>query len=63
MQDVDGEIYRWSRRDSKKRTKKNFTSDNRRSVRWMYRKAGEKARDIQLDIEREAKEKESWLHD
>ena len=63
MEDIEKLDSKWSRRDSKNRAKKNFTIDNRRSIRWIYRKAGEKARDIQLDRERETKEQESWLHD
>tara|TARA_R110000824_G_scaffold326452_1_gene513372 strand:+ start:129 stop:314 length:186 start_codon:yes stop_codon:yes gene_type:complete len=59
MQDIDGEDSRWIRRDSKKQAKKNFTSDNRRSVKWLYKKAGEKARDIKR--EKDQKEKEEWL--
>ena len=62
MEDVEKLNSKWSRRDSKKKTKKTFTSDNRRSVRWMYRRAGEKARDIERETERDIKEKESWLH-
>ena len=47
---------RWERRDSKKNTKKKFTSDNRKRVRWIYNKAEEKAKDIQKA--RKEKEKE-----
>ena len=53
------EDSRWDRRDSRKKTKKNFTSDNRKSVRWLQQKASDKAREIQKA--REQKEKEEWL--
>ena len=53
------EDSRWERRDSKKRTKKYFTSDNRKSVRWLQQKAGDKAKEIQKA--RHQKEKEEWL--
>jgi len=49
---------KWSRRDSKKITKKRFTPDNRRSVRWLLKKSGEEAKRIQKA--REQKEKETW---
>jgi hypothetical protein len=35
---------KWDRRDSKRRTKKGFVSDNRRSVRWMFKVMLEKAK-------------------
>tara|TARA_R110002020_G_scaffold441648_1_gene652598 strand:+ start:779 stop:958 length:180 start_codon:yes stop_codon:yes gene_type:complete len=57
MKDMD---YRWGRRDSKKKSKKNFASDNRNSVRWLYENALQKARDIQKAVERKQKEKDSW---
>ena len=34
---------RWSRRDLKRKSKKQFVSDNRGSVRWLYQNAGRKA--------------------
>ena len=49
---------RWERRETKKKTRKNFSSDNRRSVRWLLKKSGEKARDIQKAREQKEKEKE-----
>ena len=55
------EDSRWDRRDSKKRAKKNFTSDNRRSVRWLQQKAGNKAKDIRKAREQKEKDKEEWL--
>ena len=59
MQDIEGDDSRWTRRDSKKKAKKNFTIDNRKSVRWLQQKASDKAREIQKA--REQKEKEEWL--
>lgn len=56
MQDIDEQDSRWVRRDAKKKSKKDFHSDNRRSVRLLYRKAGEKARDIQRDKDKKEKE-------
>jgi|6_EtaG_2_1085325.scaffolds.fasta_scaffold92752_1 flagellar biosynthesis chaperone FliJ len=59
MQDIERDDSRWTRRDSKKKAKKNFTSDNRRSVKWLQKRAGEKARDAKRA--REQKEKDEWL--
>ena len=59
MQDIEGDTSRWTRRDSKKKAKKNFTSDNRRSVKRLQKRAGEKARDIQR--QKEQKDKDEWL--
>ena len=50
---------RWERRDSKQKAKKIFTSDNRKSIRWLQQKAIEKAKEIQKS--KEQKEKEEWL--
>ena len=49
---------RWDRREAKKASKKRFASDNRRSVRWLEKKAGEKAREITKANAK--KEKETW---
>ena len=37
---------KWHRRDSKRRTKKRFVSDNRISVRWLFKKMVEKSREL-----------------
>jgi len=55
------ENSRWDRRDSKKRAKKNFTSDNRRSVRWLQQQAEEKTKEIRKAREQKEKAKEEWL--
>ena len=59
MEDTTEHTHRWERRDSKKKSKKSFSSDNRKSVRWLYDKAGKKSRDIQKA--KNKKEKEEWL--
>lgn len=51
----------WGRRDSKKKTKKNFTSDNRKSVRWLFDNTIKKAKIIKEARERKRKEQDSWL--
>tara|TARA_R110000824_G_scaffold347285_2_gene534079 strand:+ start:594 stop:785 length:192 start_codon:yes stop_codon:yes gene_type:complete len=46
----------WDKRESKKMAKKRFTTDNRKSVRWLEKKAGEKAREIQKTHAKKKKE-------
>ena len=36
----------WEKRDAKRKTKKRFTNDNRRSVRWLYWNSGRKAMNV-----------------
>ena len=43
MEDNKDIVTHWDRRDAKQRAKKRFSSDNRRSVRWLYLNAGQKA--------------------
>ena len=58
MDYIDDDDTKWARRESKKASKKQFTSDNRKSVRWLQKKAGEKAREIEKTNAK--KEKETW---
>ena len=44
---------KWDRRDSKRRTKKRFVSDNRRSVRWMFNRMIEKAKELRSRDDRQ----------
>ncbi len=43
MEDYENKSTRWERRDAKQRAKKYFSSDNRRSVRWIYWNSGQRA--------------------
>ena len=43
MYDEDEQMNNRDKRDSKRRSKKRFASDNRRSVRWLYWNSGRKA--------------------
>ena len=60
MKDTIEEDSRWGRRESKKKARKTFTSDNRKSVRWLQKKVEDKAREIRKA--REKKEKNSWQY-
>ena len=42
MKNDDKMTTHWKRRDAKQQAKKRFSSDNRRSVRWLYLNAGQK---------------------
>lgn len=55
------EQSQWGRRDSKKKSKKTFASDNRRSVRWLHENTLKKANTIKENRERKHKEQDSWL--
>ena len=59
MEDTTEHNPKWERRESKKKSKKTFSSDNRKSVRWLSDKAGQKSKDIQKA--KNKKEKEEWL--
>ena len=43
MEDNINTTHRWERRDAKQRAKKRFSSDNRKSIRWLYWNSGQKA--------------------
>ena len=47
MEDFYEDPSKATRRDSKKKSKKNFTPDNRVSVRWLYENTGRKAKEAQ----------------
>jgi hypothetical protein len=42
MEEYENIVTRWEKRDVKQRAKKRFSSDNRRSIRWLYLKSGQK---------------------
>jgi len=42
MEDENKIKTRWERRDAKQQAKKRFSSDNRRSIRWLYWNSGQK---------------------
>ena len=58
MDYTEEQDVQWDRREAKKTSKKRFNSDNRRSIRWLQKKAGEKSREI--DKTHAKKEKETW---
>lgn len=49
MEDASKYTTRWERRDAKKRAKKRFSSDNRRSVRWLHWKSRQQGNDERLN--------------
>ena len=49
MEDASKYTTRWERRDAKKRAKKRFSSDNRRSVRWLHWKSRQQGNDDRLN--------------
>ena len=36
MDETNKQLNKWDKRDAKRLSKERFTSDNRRSVRWLY---------------------------
>ena len=43
MEDDEKIMTRWKRRDAKQKAKRRFSSDNRKSVRWLYWNSGQQA--------------------